>query len=108
MQTFSDFINRRFGYNENTDQNQQVVPEETIKKSMELEKIIHLILDNPNYFKKFFETVKEFVYDLRDNDLQAMMQNLQDNFEQYSKNKGLAQETGVLDKPNNLPPNMGG
>ena len=63
MQTFSDFINRRFGYNENTDQNQQVVPEETIKKSMELEKIIHLILDNPNYFKKFFETVKEFVYE---------------------------------------------
>ena len=66
MQTFSDFINRRFGYNENTDQNQQVVPEETIKKSMELEKIIHLILDNPNYFKKFFETVKELNNQLDD------------------------------------------
>ena len=79
-----------------------------IKKSMELEKIIHLILDNPNYFKKFFETVKEFVSDVKDNDLEAMMQNLQDNFEQDSKIKGLAQESGISNKPNNLPPNMGG
>ena len=56
MQTFADFINRRFGLNENDDQNQQAVPAKMRKKSHELEKIVHLILDNPNYFDKFFES----------------------------------------------------
>ena len=108
MQTFSDFINQRFGYNENIDQNQQVVPDKMIKKVRELKEIINIILNNPNYFKKFMEATKEFISDVKDNDLNNMMQNLQNGIKQNEKDEGLGQLQGTLDKPNNLPPNMGG
>lgn len=108
MQTFADFINRRFGLNENNDQNQQAVPAKMRKKSHELEKIVHLILDNPNYFDKFFETIKEFIEDIKDNDLNNMIIELEENIKQDDKDKGLGQLDGESHKPNNLPPNMGG
>lgn len=108
MQTFADFINKRFGLNENEDQNQQAVPVKMRKKSAELENIIHLILDNPNYFNKFFEAIKEFVKDIQDNDLNNMIDELEENIKQDDKDKGLGQLDGESHKPNNLPPNMGG
>jgi len=108
MQTFADFINKRFGLNENEDQNQQAVPFKMRKKSAELENIIHLILDNPNYFNKFFEAIKEFVKDIQDNDLNNMIDELEENIKQDDKDKGLGQLDGESHKPNNLPPNMGG
>jgi hypothetical protein len=108
MQTFADFINRRFGLNENNDQNQQLVPAKMFKKSKDLEKIIHIILENPNYFDKFYNAVKEFVEDVQDNDLHHMLEDLEDSIKEDEKEKGLGQLAGELDKPNNLPPNMGG
>jgi hypothetical protein len=108
MQTFSNFIKQRFGYNENIDQNQQVVPDKMIKKVMELKEIINIILNNPNYFKKFMEATKVFISDVKDNNLNNMMQNLQNGIKQNEKDEGLGQLQGALDKPNNLPPNMGG
>lgn len=107
MQTFADFINKRFCLNENDDQNQQAVPVKMRKKSQELENIIHLILDNPNYFDKFFEAIKEFVKDVQDNDLDNMIGDLEESIKQYEKDKGLGQLDGESHKPNNLPPNMG-
>lgn len=108
MQTFTDFINRRFGLMENDDQNQQIVPTKMIKKSIELEKIIHIILENPNYFDKFYTMIKEFVENVQDNDLHHMLQDLEESIKQDDKDKGLGQLAGELNKPNNLPPNMGG
>ena len=108
MQTFSDFINQRFGIKEEIDQNQQRVPEKMQKKARGLEEIIHAILDNPNYFDDFFKKVKEFVEEVRDNDLFNMIENLKNQIENDKKDKGLGLISGILDKPNNLPPNMGG
>lgn len=108
MQTFADFINKRFGLNENEDQNQQTVPVKMRQKTAELENIIHLILDNPNYFDKFFSSIKEFVQDVKDNDLENMIKNLEESIKEDGKDKGLGQLDGESHKPNNLPPNMGG
>lgn len=108
MQTFADFINRRFGLNENEDQNQQIVHAKMQKKSHELKKIIHLILENPNYFDKFFDLIKEFIEDIQDNDLNNMIEELKEKIKQDDKDKGLGVLDGESHKPNNLPPNMGG
>jgi len=108
MQTFSDFISQRFGLSENFDQNQQKVPSKMAKRAYELKNIINMILENPNYFDDFFDSVKDFVHEVRDNDLAERLQNLKDDVKQDNKEKGLAQEEGISDKPNNLPPNMGG
>ena len=48
MQTFTDFINQRFGFKENFDQNQQKVPSKMEKKVNRLKTIIGFILENPN------------------------------------------------------------
>ena len=40
MQTFSDFIGKRFEYNENSDSNPQVVSQKNAKSAKDLEDII--------------------------------------------------------------------
>jgi len=108
MQTFADFINRRFGLNESDDVNQQLIQPKMIKKVKDLESVIHIILENPNYFDDFFKAIKEFVANVKDNDLQNMMSDLEHNMKQDDKDKGLGLLDGESHKPNNLPPNMGG
>ncbi len=107
MQTFSDFISQRFGVNEEFEQNQQIVPTKMQKKARGMKEIINAILDNPNYFDEFYKKVKEFVEEVRDNDLSNMLDNLKSEIEEDSKDKGLGLISGISDKPNNLPPNMG-
>ena len=108
MQTFTDFISKRFGFKEEFEQNQQIVPTKMQKKAKVLEDIIHAILDNPNYFDDFYKKIKEFVNEVRDNDLSNMMDNLKSEIEEDNKDTGLGIISGISDKPNNLPPNMGG
>jgi hypothetical protein len=108
MQTFTDFITKRFGLNENDDINQQLVPNKMIKKIKDLKNVIHIILENPNYFDEFFKSIKEFVENVKDNDLHNMIADLEHNMRQDDKDKGLGLLDGESHKPNNLPPNMGG
>jgi|LakMenEpi03Aug12_release.lakeMendotaPanAssembly.Ray.scaffolds.fasta_scaffold71093_2 hypothetical protein len=108
MQTFTDFINQRFGFKENFDQNQQKVPSKMEKKVNRLKTIIGFILENPNYFKKFVDVTKEFVEEIRDEHLKREIENFEEENKDDEEDKGLAQETGILDRANNLPPNMGG
>ena len=75
MQTFTDFINQRFGFKENFDQNQQKVPSKMEKKVNRLKTIIGFILENPNYFKKFVDVTKEFVEEIRDEHLKREIEN---------------------------------
>lgn len=106
MQTFSDFITQRFGLSEFVDRNQQKVPDKMEKRIQSLKLIVNMILINPNYYKEFFQVVEEFVNDIKDNELAQRIEDLKQNNLQDEENKGLAQEEGILDKPNNLPPNM--
>lgn len=108
MQTFTDFINQRFGFRENFDQNQQKVPSKMEKKVHQLKVIISFILENPNYFKKFVNAIEDFVEEINDEYLKAEMEKFDEEIKDDEDNKGLAQETGISDKANNLPPNMGG
>lgn len=108
MQTFNDFIRQRFGFNEEFEQNQQIVPTKMQKKSKGLEDIIHIILKNPNYYDDFFKKIQEFIEDVKDNDLYNMIENLKDQIDNDDKDTGLGAIDGISDKPNNLPPNMGG
>jgi hypothetical protein len=110
MQTFSDFIGKRFEYNENSDSNPQVVSQKNAKSAKDLEDIISKILNNTNYHKEFLNLLSDFIESKDDQGLQQMMNHFKQNnkIDNFNDDGGLGTLSGVLNKPNNLPPNMGG
>ena len=89
MQTFSDFIGKRFEYNENNDSN---------------------LLNNTNYYKEFLDLLSNFIESKNDQGLQQMINHFKQNnkIDNFNDDSGLGTLSGVLNRPNNLPPNMGG
>jgi len=110
MQTFSDFIGKRFEYNENSDSNPKVVSQKNAKSAKDLEDIISKILNNTNYHKEFLNLLSDFIESKDDQGLQQMMNHFKQNnkIDNFNDDSGLGTLSGVLNKPNNLPPNMGG
>jgi hypothetical protein len=110
MQTFSDFIGKRFEYNENNDSNPQVVSQKIAKSAKDLEDIISKILNNTNYHKEFLNLLSDFIESKDDQGLQQMINHFKQNnkIDNFNDDSGLGTLSGVLNRPNNLPPNMGG
>jgi hypothetical protein len=98
MQTFSDFIGKRFEYNENSDSNPQVVSQKNAKSAKDLEDIISKILNNTNYHKEFLNLLSDFIESKDDQGLQQMMNHFKQNnkIDNFNDDSGLGTLSGVL------------
>lgn len=109
MQTFSDFINKRFGYNENVNMDSHASHHKVNKNLYDLQSIIAKITNNPSYQEEFIELIRNFVnLKKEDTQLQQMFSQFENNVDiaNINPDRGLATFDGEANKPNNLSNNM--